>query len=194
MPKKPVKFGLKVWVLADARSKYVWNFEFYCRASSKVGEKSKDSGKGVGKQGGDVVKNLVKDLHHKGHLVVVDNFFTSVLLFTSLLDVGIFATGSARADRKGLPPCLINKMDNAKHEQGWSNCRMHNNSKVCCLVWNDKKPVLLLSTHALPTAGNGRLASVWRLVNGEKKKVPASPIHLQYAREIVNHRDGPPSR
>jgi hypothetical protein len=31
MPKKPVRFGLKVWAAADALSKYLWNFEVYCR-------------------------------------------------------------------------------------------------------------------------------------------------------------------
>jgi len=29
MPNKPVRFGLKVWVAADAVSKYVWKFQIY---------------------------------------------------------------------------------------------------------------------------------------------------------------------
>lgn len=63
-----------------------------------------------------MVKNLIKDLHHKGHLVVVDNFFISIPLFTSLLDVDIFIIGTVSVDRKSLPPCLTNKVENAKHE------------------------------------------------------------------------------
>jgi hypothetical protein len=30
MPKKPMRFGIKVWVAIDALSKYLWNFEVYC--------------------------------------------------------------------------------------------------------------------------------------------------------------------
>ena len=32
MPGKTIQFGLKVWAAAvDALSKYLWNFEVYCR-------------------------------------------------------------------------------------------------------------------------------------------------------------------
>jgi hypothetical protein len=33
MPKKPIRFGLKVWAAADALSKYLWDFEVYCGKS-----------------------------------------------------------------------------------------------------------------------------------------------------------------
>ena len=185
MPKKPTKFGVKVWVWADSWAKYVLNFDVYCGASTKYGEKKKkDSGKGVGKQGRDVVKDLVKDLHHRGHFVVVDNIFTSIPLFTSLLEVGVFARGTARADRKGLPPSLTNKVENAKHHQGWYDFRFHSSGMVCCLVWMDKKPVLLLSTHALSQSPLEKPLYVWRLVDGERKKFSTSPIHLEYIKEM----------
>jgi hypothetical protein len=29
MPKKPVRFGIKIWAAADALSKYLWDFEVY---------------------------------------------------------------------------------------------------------------------------------------------------------------------
>ena len=31
MPKKPQKWGFKIWCLVCSISKYVWNFEVYCR-------------------------------------------------------------------------------------------------------------------------------------------------------------------
>lgn len=47
MPKKPVHFGLNVWVAADALSKYVWNFQIYCRRSENPhDEGSKNSASG----------------------------------------------------------------------------------------------------------------------------------------------------
>jgi len=36
MPKKPQKWGIKVWCLADSVSKYVFNFDIYCGAHSVV--------------------------------------------------------------------------------------------------------------------------------------------------------------
>jgi hypothetical protein len=30
MPKKPIKWGLKVWVMADATSHIIYDFEVYC--------------------------------------------------------------------------------------------------------------------------------------------------------------------
>jgi hypothetical protein len=29
MSKKPIRFGIKVWIMADAIFKYLWNFEVY---------------------------------------------------------------------------------------------------------------------------------------------------------------------
>ena len=49
MLKKPMKFGIKVWVLMDARFKNVFNFDVYCGASCKYGQK-KGSEKGVERQ------------------------------------------------------------------------------------------------------------------------------------------------
>jgi hypothetical protein len=120
MPCKPVRFGIKVWAAADALSKYVWNFEVYCgkhgnphddghASSGTDGDMSTSgcgaeiSGKGEGLQGRNVVKDLLRDLGGKGHIVTTDNFFTSVPLFLDLLDNGIMATGTLRGNRKYVP-------------------------------------------------------------------------------------------
>lgn len=36
MPKKPKKWSIKVWCLADSRSKYVFTFDIYCGAHTNV--------------------------------------------------------------------------------------------------------------------------------------------------------------
>jgi hypothetical protein len=41
MPKKPIRFGIKVWATTDALSKYLWNFEVYC---GKGGNPHNDDG------------------------------------------------------------------------------------------------------------------------------------------------------
>ena len=56
IPNKPVKRGIKVWMLADAVNGYVTNFEVY------KGKEGSTPEKGLGSR---VVKNLTQHLHHR---------------------------------------------------------------------------------------------------------------------------------
>lgn len=56
LPLKPVKRGLKVWVLADGHTGYVTRFDLY------TGKKGKTVEEGLG---ASVVKSLSKDLMYK---------------------------------------------------------------------------------------------------------------------------------
>ncbi len=93
MPMKPIKRGVKVWVLADSYNGYFWKFE----------GKQQDRQVGLG---GYVVKTLTKGLETKNHHIYCDNFFTSVKLFEDLEKDGIH--GWVRKDRKGIPVELKN--------------------------------------------------------------------------------------
>ena len=97
LPLKPVKRGIKVWVLADTNG-YFYNMQVYTG-------REKSSEKGLGAR---VVKDLTLPLQHKFHHIYCDNFFTSVQLFEDLEKVGIYACGTARSDRTGFPPQLKN--------------------------------------------------------------------------------------
>jgi hypothetical protein len=51
MPYKPMRFGLKVWEVADALSKYLWNFEVYCgKTGNPNDEECNDSSSEIGLQ------------------------------------------------------------------------------------------------------------------------------------------------
>jgi hypothetical protein len=93
MPKKSEKWGLKIWCLADSRSKFVWDFNIYSGVSLETMENKKSSKVEAG-LGNRVVESLTVGLRRKGHVVVMDNFFTSVELFRSLEQMGIYATGT----------------------------------------------------------------------------------------------------
>ena len=73
MKKKPVRWGLKVFTLAESASGYMWN--------AKLSE---------GKSGGErctpskVVLDLVQPYRGRGHIIFTDNFYTSVNLYTKL--------------------------------------------------------------------------------------------------------------
>ena len=99
IPMKPVKRGIKVWVLADVNG----NMQVYTGRENSVE-------KGLGSR---VVKDLTRPLQHKFHYVYCDNFFTSVQLLEDLEEVGLYTCGTARSDRTGFPPDLKKiKLDN----------------------------------------------------------------------------------
>ena len=96
MPMKPIKRGIKVWVLADSTNGYFSRFQVYT---------GRQDNREVG-LGAYVVKTLTNELKHKNNYVYFDNFFTSVQLLEELEEDGIYSCGTARKDRKGFPPAL----------------------------------------------------------------------------------------
>jgi hypothetical protein len=108
MPKKPEKWGLKFWCLADSGSKYVYRFEVYCgRSSQTIGEERRHA-RGEANLAKKVVMDLVESIHNMGHVIVMDNFFSSIDHFKALEERGTYATGTIRSNRIGLPLCLKN--------------------------------------------------------------------------------------
>lgn len=51
----------------------------------------------------------MQGLEGRGHVVVIDNFFTSGPLLRELLSMRIYATGTVRGNRVGLPLALTKK-------------------------------------------------------------------------------------
>ena len=96
MPMKPIKRGIKVWVLGDSTNGYFSRFQVYMGR-----EENREVGLGA-----HVVKSLTSDLKHKYHHVYFDNFFTSVQLLEQIEEDGIYGCGTARKDRRGFPPAL----------------------------------------------------------------------------------------
>ena len=83
MKNKPVKWGFKYWVIADA-SGYTVDFDLYTG-------KSADSERG--RLACNVVLKLAQPFCFQGYEIFVDNFYTSPTLFVELLSLGITATG-----------------------------------------------------------------------------------------------------
>ena len=98
LPKKPTKFGIKVWVNAEAKTGYVLNFQVYTGSDTKTKEK------GLSHR---VVMDLMRPYFFKKHCLFVDNFYTSVELLGDLLDKGTYCVGTARSNRKHFPIDII---------------------------------------------------------------------------------------
>ena len=97
MPKKPIKRGIKVWVLGDSLNGYFSRLEIY------TGKKGNTVEHGLG---GRVVKDLTTNFQHKWHRVYIDNYFNSKSLLCDLEKHGIYCCGTIRSDRKGFPAQL----------------------------------------------------------------------------------------
>ena len=134
MPKKPMKFGVKNWVLADSVMPFVCNFQIY------TGKEEGTAEQGLASR---VVFDLMEPYLYKGHRLFTDNFYSSPTLFKDLYEKGTLACGTVRQDRKGMPKQLMTK--NSKgYEKGESKFLMHE----CLTVvrWKDKRDVFALST------------------------------------------------
>ena len=62
-----------------------------------------------------VVMNLLHGLEDKGHCIVMENYFYSILLFEDLVRKGIYATWTLHSNRIGLP-------QNLKNTKSWKRC------------------------------------------------------------------------
>ncbi|XP_028432779.1 piggyBac transposable element-derived protein 4-like [Perca flavescens] len=96
MPKKPAKYGLKIWVTADVGTSYAWRCDIYLGKTGNAAE--------VGK-GKRVVMEMTEGL--QGVTVTCDNFFTSYPLAQELLRKKIALVGTIRKNKPELPPNLV---------------------------------------------------------------------------------------
>jgi hypothetical protein len=189
MPKKPQKWGIKVWCLADSIFKFVYNFIFYCGKNGDNEEMAPEAPnalvplvpRGEPRQAHEVVLKLVDGLEGKNHVVVCDNFFSSIGLFTELASRGIYATGTMQSNRVGLPLELKNTRAFNNVPQGTLEWRMHETRGISSIVWKDKRPVLLLSTYAMPIGYPCVKVDTVPHQNGAiREDVMTSPMHLEY--------------
>ena len=90
LPNKPVKRGIKVWVLADSQNGYFYNMQVYT-GRERTYRVVRD------------LSNSLKNLHHHVYFDNYFNYFTSVKLLEDLEEDGIYTCGTARSDRIGLP-------------------------------------------------------------------------------------------
>ena len=65
---KPQKWGLKVWCLTNAVTKYVYNFAIYCDKTMET--IAQPATRGEPRLAHNVILNMVDGLDGKGHVVV----------------------------------------------------------------------------------------------------------------------------
>lgn len=162
MPKKPVKRGYKIWMLAD-QSGYAWNFQIY---TGKV----KDS---VEKYlGSRVVKDLCKNLHNDCHRLYFDNFFSSIPLFEELRAKKIYCCGTVNVARKYLP----NFSPDQQMKRGDYDVHI-SDSNLIAVKWKDNRSVHMVSNFHQP----GDIIQI------KRKEKNGNTIEISCPRVIVDY-------
>ena len=143
MPKKPNKFGIKIWMLADSETYFVPRFQVYLgkqQNAENADENDAERARGLGFK---VVDFLGKPYYNAYRHFYFDNYFSSVSLLQHLLENKTYACSTLRHNRKLFPADLKNKL-----KRGEIPTRQNEN--LVCLTWQDKRLVTILSTNVDP--------------------------------------------
>lgn len=97
IPSKRHRFGIKFFVLCDVLTGYVEDMIIYTGSSTDI---QHYPGLGIS---GSVVMTLLAPYLSKCHVLYVDNWYSSPILFQHLLSLGTGACGTVRGHRKGMP-------------------------------------------------------------------------------------------
>ena len=141
LPKKTVKRGFKVWVMADSSNGYFLDLQVYVGRDFAGSGDNRSGEKGLGAR---VVLGLSEPLAGCHYHIYCDNFFSSPKLFMELLSRGLYACGTVRTNRVGFPNDL--KTNNLSRGE----IAVRQSGNLTATIWKDKRVVSVLSTLSQP--------------------------------------------
>ncbi|XP_063073836.1 piggyBac transposable element-derived protein 4-like [Engraulis encrasicolus] len=176
---KPTKWGYKLFVLADSRFGYTWNFFIYEGKSSEASQ-ALVAGKGLSYD--SVMQLLPTEALGAGYKLYVDNFYTSPELFKDLLEKMVWACGTIRPNRKGFPTDRPGALDK-KSPRG--TIRWIREDPLLFVQWKDSRDVHMCSTMHQAHAGE----TIQRSLKGADGKyspqdVPVPPAVRDYNKHM----------
>jgi hypothetical protein len=131
IPSKRHRFGVKLFEICDSETGYILGFIVYTGASTAI-ERTEKFG-----ISGDIVLTLMKPYLNKNHILYVDNWYTSAILFKHLLEQQTGACGTVKPNRKGMP--VFEQVEKGQ-------CSAVHDDNLLTLKWSDKRYVHMLTT------------------------------------------------
>ena len=134
MPAKPTKWGIKAWAICDSKTFYMLDINIYAGKHNQLENPDRPLGDRV-------VLALTQQFRDKNHVVYFDNYFSSLPLFETLENNGLYGCGTLRTNRKGFPAfvkdpkCVKNPGDTVRMRKG----------NVQVIAWFDRRKVTLAS-------------------------------------------------
>lgn len=95
IPLKRNRFGMKLFMIVDCKTGFVLGFVVYTGADTNY--QKFDLG-----VTGDIVAHFLQPYFHKGHVIYIDNWYTSPTLAEFLHDRDTGMCGTVKANRKGM--------------------------------------------------------------------------------------------
>ncbi|CAH1991171.1 unnamed protein product [Acanthoscelides obtectus] len=174
-PKKPHKWGYKVFVLSGI-SGFSYSFDIFAGSQSNVVPVDVPD---LGTSSNVVLKLAQRVPKHMNHKIFFDNWFTSVPLVVYLSKNGILPLGTARLNR--IPGCkMLSEKEFKKLGRGsWQEkTDIKDDVKLSTVCWYDNKIVTTLSSYV----GSQPIGSKQRFFRSEKcyKDVQCPQTILKY--------------
>ncbi|MDR3546658.1 MAG: transposase, partial [Candidatus Pacebacteria bacterium] len=134
IPSKPHKWGYKIYCMSS--EDYLLRFEIYVGAEERSAEGATF----------DTVMRMTRGYEEKGHVLYMDNWFTSPAVLDALQQKGIRCCGSVRRNRRGMPVIPDAEM----HALGRGQWIQRQKDDTTLAVWKDQKVVWVLYNHCSP--------------------------------------------
>ncbi|KAJ8928485.1 hypothetical protein NQ314_018955 [Rhamnusium bicolor] len=134
IPSKRRRFGVKLFLNCDCKTGFVLNFIIYTGTTTDLLPDDFNLGKS-----GQVVLTLLEKYLNKGHVLYIDNWYTSSSLFLHLHNNQINATGTVKHNRRYMP-VLKEKLN--KGEMMFKSA-----GPILTIKWCDKRDIYMLSTN-----------------------------------------------
>ena len=148
---KPIRWGIKLWVLCETKTGYVYNFDVYL---------GKDEGNVDHNLAQRVVKKPVMLVENKYHHLYMDNFYCDPHLFLELERKGILACGTIRANRKGFPKNIV-LTSAMERTMNHGDYLWRNHGSLVAMAWCDKCTVYLFTWSPLSILQISMMSHLW---------------------------------
>ncbi|UYV74615.1 K02A2.6-like [Cordylochernes scorpioides] len=136
IPSKPNKYGIKIVILADSRTHYMYNAMVYTGKSKTP--KSKELSLPT-----QIVLDISRPLWKSNRNITADNWFTSIELVDKLKEHGLTYLGTMRKNKPQIPPQF---QPHPKRESGTSIFGFSGTKTLVFYVPKKRKSVILISS------------------------------------------------
>ncbi|XP_064648765.1 piggyBac transposable element-derived protein 4-like [Lineus longissimus] len=134
---KPVRWGIKSFLVCDSENGYICNDEIYTGA--------RDDANAIDNLGvtGNLVVRLLRPFTDQNYRVYCDRYYSGIELAQYLKrQCGIGYVGTIQTNRAGFPKDIIKK----KNQMARGESIMKNNGEVACITWRDSRPIYFLTS------------------------------------------------
>ncbi|UYV78413.1 hypothetical protein LAZ67_16001275 [Cordylochernes scorpioides] len=136
IPSRPNKYGIKIVILADSRTHYMYNAMVYTGKSKTP--KSKELSLPT-----QIVLDISRPLWKSNRNITADNWFTSIELVDKLKEHGLTYLGTMRKNKPQIPPQF---QPHPKRESGTSIFGFSGTKTLVSYVPKKRKSVILISS------------------------------------------------